>query len=122
MNCPICPGHTLEACFSQGIEIDVCRNCSGVWLDRGELDKLIDAARPSSLLAASSSAVALQDSVDASDTGSERTPAKRKPKKPKDSKKKRDSKEYKKDKKKRKKKPKSWGDRLEDIFDDVLDL
>jgi uncharacterized protein len=26
----------------QGIEIDYCPNCRGVWLDRGELDKLID--------------------------------------------------------------------------------
>ena len=26
----------------QGIEIDYCPNCRGVWLDRGELDKIID--------------------------------------------------------------------------------
>jgi Zn-finger nucleic acid-binding protein len=28
----------------QGIEIDYCPNCRGVWLDRGELDKIIDKA------------------------------------------------------------------------------
>jgi uncharacterized protein len=26
----------------QGIEIDYCPNCRGVWLDRGELDKIIE--------------------------------------------------------------------------------
>jgi hypothetical protein len=30
----------------QGVEIDYCPNCRGVWLDRGELDKLIDRASP----------------------------------------------------------------------------
>lgn len=30
----------------QGIEIDYCPKCRGVWLDRGELDKLIDRAEP----------------------------------------------------------------------------
>jgi hypothetical protein len=28
----------------QGIEIDFCPNCRGLWLDRGELDKIIDRA------------------------------------------------------------------------------
>jgi Zn-finger nucleic acid-binding protein len=28
----------------QGVEIDYCRQCRGVWLDRGELDKLIERA------------------------------------------------------------------------------
>lgn len=31
---------------AQGIEIDYCPTCRGVWLDRGELDKLIDASQP----------------------------------------------------------------------------
>ena len=30
----------------QGIEIDYCPTCRGVWLDRGELDKIIDRAAP----------------------------------------------------------------------------
>ena len=30
----------------QGIEVDYCPKCRGVWLDRGELDKLIDRAAP----------------------------------------------------------------------------
>ena len=30
----------------QGVEIDYCPQCRGVWLDRGELDKIIDRSRP----------------------------------------------------------------------------
>lgn len=41
MNCPNC-GETLRERERAGIEIDVCPVCRGVWLDRGELDKLID--------------------------------------------------------------------------------
>ena len=32
---------------AQGIEIDYCPSCRGVWLDRGELDKIIERAAPS---------------------------------------------------------------------------
>ncbi len=41
MNCPVC---NVELAISdrQGIEIDYCPKCRGVWLDRGELDKLIE--------------------------------------------------------------------------------
>ena len=41
MLCPI-DGSTLLLSERQGIEIDYCPQCRGVWLDRGELDKLID--------------------------------------------------------------------------------
>lgn len=43
MNCPTCavPLHITER---SGIEIDYCQKCRGVWLDRGELDKLIERA------------------------------------------------------------------------------
>ena len=41
MLCPI-DGTTLLLSERQGIEIDYCPKCRGVWLDRGELDKLID--------------------------------------------------------------------------------
>ncbi|CAN5447492.1 zf-TFIIB domain-containing protein [soil metagenome] len=40
MNCPI-DGETLLMTDRKGIEIDYCPSCRGVWLDRGELDKLI---------------------------------------------------------------------------------
>jgi len=43
MNCPVCTSE-LRPVDRGGIEIDVCSRCRGVWLDRGELDKLIAAA------------------------------------------------------------------------------
>lgn len=42
MKCPVCPDATLVIADRQGIEIDYCPTCRGVWLDRGELDKLIE--------------------------------------------------------------------------------
>lgn len=44
MNCPVCPGVSLTMTERSGVEIDYCPKCRGVWLDRGELDKLIDRA------------------------------------------------------------------------------
>lgn len=44
MKCPVCPDSTLVMTDRQGVEIDYCPSCRGVWLDRGELDKLIDRA------------------------------------------------------------------------------
>lgn len=40
-DCPRC-GTTLTMSERHGIEIDYCPQCRGVWLDRGELDKIID--------------------------------------------------------------------------------
>lgn len=42
MDCPVCKTVQLLMTDRQGIEIDYCPNCRGVWLDRGELDKIID--------------------------------------------------------------------------------
>lgn len=42
MKCPTCPDATLVMSDRQGVEIDYCPTCRGVWLDRGELDKLIE--------------------------------------------------------------------------------
>lgn len=44
MKCPTCPDSKLTIAERQGIEIDYCPDCRGVWLDRGELDKIIDRA------------------------------------------------------------------------------
>lgn len=41
MKCPNC-NETLVIADRQGVEIDYCPNCRGVWLDRGELDKIIE--------------------------------------------------------------------------------
>src|SRR5690349_1708769 len=41
MNCPSC--HTILTMSDRnGVEIDYCPQCRGVWLDRGELDKIIE--------------------------------------------------------------------------------
>ena len=42
-DCPRC-GTTLAMTDRQGIEIDYCPQCRGVWLDRGELDKILERA------------------------------------------------------------------------------
>lgn len=46
MKCPICTGIDLKIAERQGIEIDYCPECRGVWLDRGELDKIIERSSP----------------------------------------------------------------------------
>ena len=43
MKCPACNA-TLLMTDRMGIEIDYCPECRGVWLDRGELDKIIEKA------------------------------------------------------------------------------
>ena len=45
MNCPV-DGTLLTIADRSGIEIDWCPTCRGVWLDRGELDKVIERAAP----------------------------------------------------------------------------
>lgn len=45
MQCPI-DGSELVMSDRQGIEIDYCPKCRGVWLDRGELDKIIERSAP----------------------------------------------------------------------------
>lgn len=42
MKCPVCVTSELLMTERQGIEIDYCPQCRGVWLDRGELDKIIE--------------------------------------------------------------------------------
>ena len=44
MECPTCTDSTLVMTDRQGLEIDYCPQCRGVWLERGELDKLIERA------------------------------------------------------------------------------
>jgi uncharacterized protein len=43
MKCPVCDV-ALSISSREGIEIDFCPQCRGVWLDRGELDKIIERA------------------------------------------------------------------------------
>jgi Zn-finger nucleic acid-binding protein len=41
MKCPVCKTPDLLMSERDGVEIDYCATCRGIWLDRGELDKLL---------------------------------------------------------------------------------
>ncbi|WP_047985695.1 TFIIB-type zinc ribbon-containing protein [Ornithinibacillus californiensis] len=40
MNCPVCDGVRMREVQKDDVLIDICPNCKGVWLDRGELEKI----------------------------------------------------------------------------------
>lgn len=42
MKCPIDTDTDLQMSERQGVEIDYCPKCRGVWLDRGEIDKIVE--------------------------------------------------------------------------------
>ena len=42
MKCPVCETVDLVISERRGVEIDYCPQCRGVWLDRSELDKIIE--------------------------------------------------------------------------------
>jgi Zn-finger nucleic acid-binding protein len=42
----VCVDVSLSISSREGVEIDFCPQCRGVWLDRGELDKIIERAAP----------------------------------------------------------------------------
>ncbi|MFZ5775228.1 MAG: zf-TFIIB domain-containing protein [Thermodesulfobacteriota bacterium] len=44
MKCPVCDKGDLLLSVQQGVEIDYCPQCRGVWLDRGELEKIMERA------------------------------------------------------------------------------
>lgn len=48
MKCPICNVDLVMA-DRLGVEIDYCPQCRGIWLDRGELDKIIERSVPGSV-------------------------------------------------------------------------
>jgi uncharacterized protein len=41
MLCPRCNKNTLQEREKDGVTIDICQECRGIWLDRGELERLI---------------------------------------------------------------------------------
>ena len=47
MLCPACKDVSLSMTDRQGIEIDFCPQCRGIWLDRGELDRIIERSEQS---------------------------------------------------------------------------
>lgn len=91
--------------YRAGVEIDVCPNCHGMWLDRGELEKLVDPEEPSGYARSMS--------------GAEQWPAARPPEvEPFSQRYTRDGRKAEKSKKKRKR---SLADRLGEVLDEVLD-
>lgn len=98
MNCPLCVDQTLDVTHHGGIEIDICPKCRGVWLDRGELEKLAGSKSATKPVKQSSAATSGKKSGSSS------------------------KKSDKSSKSKKKKKKKSLGSRLGDVLEDVLDL
>lgn len=45
MNCPVCNNVRMREVEKDDVTIDVCPDCKGVWLDRGELEKLMSGVR-----------------------------------------------------------------------------
>lgn len=45
MYCPVCRDVDMHEVTKEGVLIDVCPRCRGVWLDRGELEKILAAGR-----------------------------------------------------------------------------
>lgn len=43
MECPVC-GEKLREIQKYGVEVDICPGCKGVWLDKGELEKILELA------------------------------------------------------------------------------
>ncbi len=72
MQCPT-DGATLTMSERSGIEIDYCPTCRGVWLDRGELDKIIERSLTQAPPAPAAPAASVQQGYDRSyDRGHER--------------------------------------------------
>jgi Zn-finger nucleic acid-binding protein len=42
--CPNC-NTSMQAVNRSGVELDMCPSCRGVWLDRGEMEKILEAGR-----------------------------------------------------------------------------
>ncbi|MDH4450218.1 MAG: zf-TFIIB domain-containing protein [Rhodoferax sp.] len=78
MKCPHCTDSTLVMTERQGVEIDYCPTCRGIWLDRGELDKLLDKAPAAPVAARPSHAPTHRDFEDSDFHGHKRYPQGRK--------------------------------------------
>ncbi len=131
MNCPLCRDQILEPHHRAGIEIDVCPQCRGVWLDRGELDRLVQGAAPSPFMERPD--LEERKPFDASRSESRSEPSGRWDDDDDDDDDHDDERDYRKSKKskskpksksKSKKRPpkkKSWGELLGDVLEEVLD-
>jgi len=50
MKCPNCKEPSLAISERMGVEIDYCPECRGVWLDRGELDKILEKSKQDNII------------------------------------------------------------------------
>lgn len=105
MNCPLCTDQMMMPHYRAGIEVDVCPNCKGLWLDRGELEKLLDDDQRSGYARSMS--------------GAEAWPPAREPETEQYSPK--YAKAGRQQEKTKKKRKKSLAERLGDVLDEVLD-
>jgi hypothetical protein len=74
MKCPACPDTGLVMSDRQGVEVDYCPQCRGVWQDRGELDKLIERSAAMTPAPATSAAAPAQPRFAGSDYENGRSP------------------------------------------------
>lgn len=124
MDCPRC-GEDLEARHQGGVEIDVCPRCGGVWLDRGEMDKLlyeddeavIGAPEDAPAVASPSMVVG---SVDRDRRRDDHSDSERR-RKDKDRDRGRDDDDGRSGKKRKKRKKESFVERLADALEDIFD-
>lgn len=103
MNCPLCIDQTLAITHRHGIELDICPKCRGIWLDRGEIDRLIADERVSPPPPAAPQPTPVRDKSERRDDRDWRD----------------DDRSEKKSKKKKKKK--SLAERLGDAIEDAID-
>lgn len=103
VKCPLCLDTTLEVTHHGGIEVDICPRCRGVWLDRGELERLVAGPAPRA------------DRLPPP-AGTPPVPPPTDPRGPAPSDRDGDARRSKKDRKRR------FSDRLGDVFEEILDL
>lgn len=77
MHCPRCETSTLRETDRDGVAIDQCPDCRGVWLDRGELEKLVDHAVREIAEAETRAAALAAGGLDGGDPGRSRRPPER---------------------------------------------
>ncbi len=115
MRCPLCVDEVLDAHHRHGIEIDMCPRCRGIWLDRGELDKLLDDA-------GERAPEPTPRPRDGNDRDGNDRDERRRDDRERDERERRERERRDDDRKKKRKKKKSGVAKLADLLDDVLDL
>ncbi len=119
VNCPLCVSQTLQPYNRNGTEVDVCPQCRGVWLDRGELEELAVAPPPPGPEARRNSTDKDRDADNNRDRDRDREKDREKDRERSRDRDRDDEDEER--RRRRRKRKKSFGERLADVFDEVLD-